>query len=76
MGDELDDGIGPDTKDEGQLGFIPQRRNLSNNLLPYSDLLDLEIVEELINIKRNLSKALSLSDLRYGGLTWIYRLHR
>ncbi|KAF2365248.1 Proteasome activator Blm10 mid region [Trinorchestia longiramus] len=76
MGDDLDDGIGPDTREKGNLGFIPQKRNLSNNLLPYADQLDAEIVDELVNIKANLTKAVVLSDIKYGGLNWIYRLHR
>ncbi|XP_018011103.1 proteasome activator complex subunit 4A isoform X2 [Hyalella azteca] len=75
-GDEMEDGFEPDIKLKGGLGFIPQRRNLSNNLLPYSNHLDAEIVEELKNIKLNLTKALVASDLKCGGLTWIYRLHR
>lgn len=76
MGDDMDDGIGPELCDQGGLGYVPQRRNLTNNLLPYADQLDVEIVTQLKAIKRNLINAVLQEDIRHGTLYWLLRLQR
>lgn len=76
MGDAIDDGVGPDLCLQGDLGFIPQRRKMCNNMLPYADQLDKEIVSQLNLIKKNFTIAILLGDIRYGTLHWTSKLTR
>uniref|UniRef100_A0A6A7FWP5 Proteasome activator complex subunit 4A-like isoform X1 n=2 Tax=Hirondellea gigas TaxID=1518452 RepID=A0A6A7FWP5_9CRUS len=76
MGDDMDDGVKPDICDEGGLGFTPQRRNVSNNLLPYANQLDAETASQLMAIKTNLVRAVALSDINHGVIYWTAKLYR
>ena len=72
----MDDGNEPDICDQGSLDFVPQRRNLCNKLLVYSDQLDLEIAKQLRIIKDNLPKAIILSENDNSVIEWVNALHR
>ena len=61
---------------EARLGFRPQKELIFNNSLPYSEGLDEESCVFLSEIKLNLSRAVSLRELRPGCVTWIGRLTR
>lgn len=56
------------------LGFKPQKENVYNKLLPYSEELDKESLLMLKSIKENLSKAVIMRELRPGCGIWVARL--
>ena len=59
---------------EAVLGFKPQKENVYNKLLPYSDELDKESLLMLKSIKENLSKSVIMRELRPGCGIWVARL--
>lgn len=61
---------------EAKLGYKPQKQVIYNKLLPYSDVLPNEIVDQLKEIKENLAKAVILRDIRPGAIHWVARLSR
>ncbi|KAK7086905.1 Proteasome activator complex subunit 4 [Halocaridina rubra] len=65
-----------DEEDVAHLGFAAQKKVIYNRLLPYGDQLSGEILEQLRDIKENLSKAVILRDIRPGCIHWVARLSR
>ncbi|XP_076815650.1 proteasome activator complex subunit 4A-like [Clavelina lepadiformis] len=61
---------------EKELGFRPQNEVVYNSILPYSDHIDEESKYALTAIKRNLTKAVLLRDLRPGVAYWTSQLIR
>lgn len=59
-----------------KLGFIPQKENVYNKLLPYADKLDEESTELFANIKTNLVKSVLAREMRPGCALWTSRLHK
>lgn len=59
-----------------KLGFIPQKENLYNALLPYADKLDEESTQLFANIKTNLVKAILAREMRPGFALWTSRLNK
>ncbi|TRY59018.1 hypothetical protein DNTS_012403 [Danionella cerebrum] len=60
----------------GVLGFIPQKENVFNKLLPYADKLDIESNDLLAKIKDNLGRAVQLRELWPGVVFWTKKLTR
>uniref|UniRef100_A0A0P4W4D0 Proteasome activator complex subunit 4 C-terminal domain-containing protein n=1 Tax=Scylla olivacea TaxID=85551 RepID=A0A0P4W4D0_SCYOL len=63
-------------EESSSLGFKPQKQVVYNKLLPYKEHLDSEILEQIREIKENLSKALILGDIRPGCVHWVAKLSR
>ena len=55
---------------ENVLGFEPQKEIPYNRLLPYSNRLDAEAVEQLAVIKANLARSVQLRDIKFGASHW------
>ena len=58
------------------LGFIPQKENVYNTLLPYSTDIDEESQDVLAEIKSNLGRSVQLRDLKFGSGHWVGQLSR
>lgn len=58
------------------LGFTPQKQVVYNKLLPYKEHLDQEVLQQIQEIKENLSKAAILRDIRPGCVHWVAKLSR
>lgn len=58
------------------LGFIPQKENAYNKLLPYADKLDEESTTLFHDIKTNLVKAVLAREMRPGCALWTSRLNK
>uniref|UniRef100_A0A673FRQ3 Proteasome activator complex subunit 4B-like n=1 Tax=Sinocyclocheilus rhinocerous TaxID=307959 RepID=A0A673FRQ3_9TELE len=56
------------------LGFVPQKENVYNKLLPYAYKLDRESNDILAQIKGNLGRAVQLRELWPGVLLWTRKL--
>lgn len=63
-------------EDDCGLGYKPQKEVIYNKLLPYSDDIGKEILEQFSTIKKNLSKAVILRDIRPGCIHWVAKLSR
>lgn len=59
-----------------KLGFIPQKENVYNKLLPYGDQLDEESTKLFTDIKTNLVKAVLAREMRPGCALWTSRLNK
>ncbi|XP_022913061.1 proteasome activator complex subunit 4A-like [Onthophagus taurus] len=59
-----------------KLGFIPQKENVYNKLLPYADKLDDESTKLFQQIKTNLIKSILAREMRPGCALWTSRLNR
>ncbi|XP_060526500.1 proteasome activator complex subunit 4-like [Cylas formicarius] len=59
-----------------KLGFLPQRENVYNELLPYSESLDEESTKLFIDIKTNLVKSILAQEMRPGCALWTSRLNK
>lgn len=55
-------------------GFVPQKKIVYNDLLPYADRLDREAQELLAEIKANLSRAVVVRELWPGVTFWCRKL--
>lgn len=71
-----DPGTVPNMDRCSSLGFTPQKQVVYNKLLPYKEHLDAEILEQICEIKENLSKAAILRDIRPGCVHWVAKLSR
>ena len=58
------------------LGFVPQKENIYNKLLPYSADIDEESQNVLAEIKSNLGRSVQLRDLKFGAGHWVGQLSR
>ncbi|KRT82951.1 hypothetical protein AMK59_4226 [Oryctes borbonicus] len=58
------------------LGFIPQKENVYNKLLPYADKLDEESTKLFLDIKTNLIKSVLAREMRPGCALWTSRLNK
>ncbi|KAK9752669.1 Proteasome-substrate-size regulator, mid region [Popillia japonica] len=58
------------------LGFIPQKENVYNKLLPYADKLDQESTKLFLDIKTNLIKSVLAREMRPGCALWTSRLNK
>ena len=75
-GEEEEDEEKRDEAREAALGFKPQKEILYNNLLPYSESLDVESSVTFATIKTNLGKTVCLREMRPGFVTWTSRLSK
>ncbi|XP_025835713.1 proteasome activator complex subunit 4B-like [Agrilus planipennis] len=55
-------------------GFLPQKENVYNKLLPYADKLDEESARLFLDIKTNLVKSVLAKETRPGCALWTSRL--
>ncbi|XP_042231597.1 proteasome activator complex subunit 4-like isoform X2 [Homarus americanus] len=62
--------------DDFNLGYKPQKQVIYNKLLPYKEHIGKEILEQICDIKENLSKAVILRDIRPGCIHWVAKLSR
>lgn len=74
----MDEAMEEDDKNDRfeKLGFIPQKENAYNKLLPYADKLDEESKELFANIKTNLVKSVLAREMRPGCALWTSRLNK
>ncbi|XP_047484565.1 proteasome activator complex subunit 4-like isoform X1 [Penaeus chinensis] len=63
-------------EEDSGLGYKPQKQVIYNKLLPYSEEIREEIIEQFSNIKINLAKAVVLRDIRPGCVHWVAKLSR
>lgn len=59
-----------------KLGFIPQKENVYNKLLPYAKELDEESSKLFCDIKENLAKSVLAREMRPGCALWTSRLNK
>lgn len=59
-----------------KLGYKPQKENVYNKLLPYSDKLDEESENLFKDIKTNLIKSVLAREMRPGCALWTSRLNK
>ena len=62
------------TDEKNVLGFEPQKETPYNGLLPYSNRLDAEAIEQLAVIKANLGRTVQLRDIKFGASHWTGQL--